>query len=46
MAEDGIEEETLVSWTEACDTRTQGLGWDLGTLHRDLEGYICQIILS
>lgn len=46
MAEDGIEEETLVSWTVACDTRTKGLGWGLGTLHRDLEGYIWRIILS
>lgn len=35
MAEDGFEEETVGSWPVACGTRTKGLGWDLGILHRD-----------
>lgn len=35
MAEDRVEEETIISWPVACGTRTKGLGWDLGILHRD-----------
>lgn len=45
-AEDGVEEETFVSWPVACGIRTKGLGRDLGTLHRDWEECIWQTILS
>lgn len=40
MAEDGVEEETIVSCPVACGTRTKGPGWDLGILHRDREGCV------
>lgn len=46
MAEDGVEEKMLVSWTVAYDTRTKGPGQELGTLHRDQEESIWQTILS
>lgn len=46
MGKDGVEEKTLVSWTVAYDTRTKGPNQDLGTLHRDWEECIWQMILS